>query len=197
MLAIVDSGLANLASVQNALARLGAEAVITQDPAVIAAADRVILPGVGAAQTAMQGLATRGLISVLKGLTQPVLGICLGMQMMFASSTEGEGATCLGIFDGAVTRLPDGKDGPIPHMGWNTLSFDKPDHPLLRNVAAGAYVYFVHSYAAPVSSITVAQAAYNAPFSAMVASRNFIGCQFHPEKSGAVGAAILRNFLEL
>lgn len=196
MLAIVDSGLANLASVQNALARLKAEAVVTQDPAQIAAADRVILPGVGAAAAAMEGLQARGLCAVLRGLSQPVLGICLGMQLMFSSSAEGDVA-CLGLFQGRVACLPNGADGPVPHMGWNTLDIVQTGHPLMRGVAPDSFVYFVHSFAAPVSDLTLASARYNAPFSAAVARGNFMGCQFHPEKSSATGQRILKNFLEL
>lgn len=196
MIAIIDSGVANFASVEAALARLGANAQVTADPAVIRGADRVILPGVGAANAAMSFLTAKGLVPVIQSLTQPVLGICLGMQIMFTHTEEGD-QDGLRLIDGQVRRLLSAPDQPVPHMGWNQLTILQPDSALLRGVNSGERVYFVHSYAAPVAATTLASASYGADFSAIVQHRNFMGCQFHPERSGAVGARILKNFLEL
>lgn len=197
MIAVVNSSVANLSSVMAALQRLNAEAEITDDPATIRAASHVILPGVGAAPAAMANLRAKGLVDVLRGLTQPTLGICLGMQMLFEASEEGEGAECLGVLPGTIKLMPALPDKPIPHMGWNNLAFEKPEHPLLRGVADGAFVYFVHSFAASLGPCTVARADYTMPFTALAARGNFMGCQFHPERSGAAGSQILKNFLEL
>jgi glutamine amidotransferase len=197
MLALIDSGLANLFSVEAALARLGVEVARTDDAATIRRADRVILPGVGAAGPAMEGLRTKGLVDVIRGLNVPTLGICLGLQLMFEASDEGEGAIGLGLLPGRVERLPNGPEGPIPHMGWNDLTFDAPEHPLLRGLTPGCFVYFVHSFAVAPNDATVATCRYTAPFTAIAARGNFMGCQFHPERSGAVGSHVLRNFMEL
>lgn len=196
MIAVVDSGVANLTSVMAALQRIGADAVVTADPDKIKRADRVILPGVGAAGAAMAKLKERNLAEVLRGLTQPVLGICLGMQLLFENSTEGD-VRCLGIIPGTVSKLPDDNGLPIPHMGWNQISVNRGNCSLLRGVEDGSYVYFVHSYAARVSDATIATAEYGAKFSAAVNWRNFFGCQFHPERSSAVGSRILQNFMEI
>ena len=195
--AVVDSGVANLASVVAALRRLDVEACVTADPAAIKQASRVILPGVGAAAAAMSRLKEKSLPDVLRTLTQPVLGICLGMQLLFEKSAESNGTPCLGLLEGGVERIPATPAHPVPHMGWNQLAFTRPDHPLLRGVQEGSYVYFVHSFAAPCGPLTVATASYGADFTAIAAKGNFMGCQFHPERSGAVGSLILRNFLEM
>jgi glutamine amidotransferase len=192
---IVDSGGANLASLQFALERLGALSRVTDDAAQIAAAPRVILPGVGSAAHAMQRLHSRGLARVLPALTRPVLGICLGMQLLYERSAEGP-AQCLGILPGAVTRLRAAAARPVPHMGWNQL-FAVADDPLLAGISAGEYVYFVHSFAASVSAATLAVTDYGAPLCAVVRRGNFWGTQFHPERSAGVGARILANFLRL
>ena len=198
MIAIIDSGGANIASVQFALERLGVEAVLTQDANQIAAAEKVILPGVGAAPVAMGKLRDAGLIDCIRGLTQPVMGICLGMQLLFEHSAESD-TPMLGVIAGKCGEFPAGAGLTVPHMGWNRLlPIDQSQpHPLLRNVEAGAHVYFVHSYFAPLSGDTVAGCDYGLGFTAMVASGNFMGCQFHPERSGPVGAQILKNFLSL
>ena len=202
MIAVVDSGVANLASVMAALKRLDVEAEITSDAAKIQAADKVILPGVGAAGAAMKQLESKGLIPVLRGLKQPVLGICLGMQLMFDTSEEdadakGNPLPCLGVISGQVRRLPAVPDMPVPHMGWNKIVSSQINHPLLYGVKDGSYVYFVHSFAAPVRNYTVAQTDYSAPFTAIAAQGNFYGCQFHPERSGDIGSLILKNFVEM
>jgi glutamine amidotransferase len=196
MIAVVDSGVANLASVMAALQRLGADAIVTSNADTLAAADRVIFPGVGAAAAAMARLTETGLSAVLRNLTQPVLGICLGMQLLFSGSDESGGVASLGVFDGIVRRLPAGPHITVPHMGWNTLKIDSA-HPLLAGVEDGAFVYFVHSYAAAVGEHTLASCEHGTRFSAVVGQNNFFGCQFHPERSGAVGGKILQNFLAL
>ena len=193
--AIVDNGGANIASLRYALGRLGADAQLTADPAVLQAAPRVILPGVGAAAAAMQRLDSLGLVQTIRSLRQPMLGICLGMQLLFDSSEEGDTA-CLGLLPGRVERIADRDGYPVPHMGWNQLEFPSLD-PLLSDIARGDHVYFVHSYAAPVGPWTVATADYGGSFSAIVRQGNFVGMQFHPERSGATGARLLANFLEI
>ncbi len=185
----------NLASLRFALLRLGCDASVTQDPARVRGATHVILPGVGAAAPAMQRLRETGLAEVVPELTQPVLGICLGMQLLFAGSDE-EQARCLGVIDAQVRRLPQSADLPVPEMGWNQL-VPTDTSPLLSGIDSGAYAYFVHSYAAPPGDYTLATADYGGLFSAIVRRRNFYGTQFHPERSSWVGARLLDNFLKL
>lgn len=195
MLAIVDSGGANIASVRFALDRLGVQGELTADPAVIRAAERVILPGVGSAQEGMKRLQAKGLVECVRGLTQPVLGICLGMQLLFESSEEGA-TPSLGLIPGRVARLPHGEDINVPHMGWNTLQV-RVDTPLLAGLDATTRFYFVHSFAGPVNEFTLATSTHGIAFAAVVRRHNFWGAQFHPERSGAAGARFLRNFLEM
>ncbi|MDX9690202.1 MAG: imidazole glycerol phosphate synthase subunit HisH [Proteobacteria bacterium] len=195
MIVIVDSGVANLTSVLAAMERLGREATISDDPATIQRADHVILPGVGAAKAAMKALESKGLVDVIRGLTQPVLGICLGLQILFDQSQESGGTPCLGLIKGDVAALPSAQDAPTPHMGWNQITFEQPDHPLLRGLLPDASYYFVHSFAADIGPHTLASAAYNKPFTAIAAHGNFMGCQFHPERSGHAGERVLTNFL--
>jgi imidazole glycerol-phosphate synthase subunit HisH len=192
---IIDSGGANLASLQFAFERLGAKTHVTADAADIRSAPRVILPGVGSAADAMARLRNNRVADLLPSLTQPVLGICLGMQLLFERSEEGE-TECLGILPDSVRRLQP-KDGrPVPHMGWNQLAPLRED-PLLDGIAVNDYVYFVHSFAAPVSDMTLASADYGTTLSAIVRRGNFWGTQFHPERSAHVGARVLANFLKL
>lgn len=193
--AIIDSGGANIASLRFALQRLGAESALTRDPQVLAEASHVLLPGVGAAADAMARLRKSGLDAVIPRLTQPLLGICLGMQLLFAGSAEGDVA-CLGIIDGRVEPLAGGEGLSIPHMGWNQVR-RSADCPLLAGVDDAEYFYFVHSYAAHPGPATSATSEHGAMFSAMVGRDNFFGTQFHPERSGAAGATVLKNFLEL
>lgn len=196
---LVDAGGANLGSVRFALERLGARTRTSADPAVIRAAPRVILPGVGAAAPAMARLHELGLVDVVRGLRQPLLGICLGMQLLYESSQEG-GVECLGLLPGRVTRLaPDRQvvNGPparVPHMGWNRLR-RAGDSALLDGVEDGAQAYFVHSYIAPVGKATLATTTHGCEFSAVVGDGLHFGAQFHPERSAAVGSRLLRNFL--
>ena len=192
---IVDSGGANLASLQHALTRLGAASSVSEDAAEIAAARRLLLPGVGSAGMAMARLRASGLDRVLRRMTQPVLGICLGMQLLYAECAEGA-TTALGIIPGRVEKLLPADGRPVPHMGWNTL-IPRDDDPLLAGLSALDRVYFVHSFAAAVGPSTTASCDYGANFSAAVAHGNFRGVQFHPERSGAIGARLLANFLML
>ena len=192
---IVASGGANIASLQFALQRLEVDSVVSADAAEIRAASHVILPGVGAASDAMSRLRQSRLDTLIPTLEQPVLGICLGMQLLYEASQEGD-ARCLGIIPGRAARLAQAHDRPVPHMGWNTLDIRRPCA-LLEGLADGDYAYFVHSYALGVSAATVASTGYGAPFSACVQWRNFYGAQFHPERSAAVGARVLKNFLAI
>lgn len=197
MTAIVDYDAGNLRSVAEALRRAGAEFTVTADPAALRRAERVILPGVGEASSAMAKLRERGLETVIPALSCPVLGICIGMQLLCRSSEEGA-AACLGIFPTDVVRLPDRTaDGPlkVPHMGWDTLEALRG--PLFDGLDEQTYVYYVHSYAPQLCDAAVAVTDYGFRFSAALARDNFFGTQFHPEKSGAAGARILHNFLTL
>jgi len=195
-LVIVDTGCANLASVKYAFERLGVSPVISDNAGVIKAAQSVVLPGVGSAPFAMRNIEIKQLKPVLSGLTQPVIGICLGMQLLFEMLEEGgKRVEGLGLVEGAVTELQTG-DLPAPHMGWNTLT-PLRDDPLLEGVNAGDFAYFVHSFAAGVSEATIAKAEYGSPFSAVVRQGNVWGCQFHPERSSKTGAQILKNFLDI
>lgn len=197
--AIIDNGGANIASLRFALERLGASSHLTTDPLELRAAKRVILPGVGAAADAMSRLQVLDLVELIPQLTQPVLGICLGMQLLFAQSEEGddgEDTECLGIIAERVSRLPARPDYPVPHMGWNQLGIRTPS-PLLAGVQDGDYCYFVHSFAAPTGPWTLATTDYGGEFSAAVRHENFLGVQFHPERSAAVGSRVLAAFLGL
>jgi glutamine amidotransferase len=190
---IVAAGGANIASLQFALERIGARSEVSADAERIRVAGHVILPGVGAAADAMARIRVAGLEALIPSLTQPVLGICLGMQLLHEASAEGE-TPCLSIIPGAAARFADAPGRPVPHMGWNTLEFDTGCS-LLAGLYPGDYAYFVHSYALPVTDATVASCCYNIRFAACVAWRNFFGVQFHPERSGRVGAQLLKNFL--
>jgi len=194
--AIIGYGAGNTASVQFALERLGCDAVITADPAVVAGAERVILPGVGAAGYAMDRLAALGLIEPLKAFEGPLLGVCLGQQLLFERSEEGGGVDLLGFIPGVVTRFDIDPDLPVPHMGWTRLTTVKTDS-LIEGVADGAYAYFVHSFVCPDGEATLARADYGTVVPAVVRKGNRWGCQFHPERSAEAGARILKNFLEL
>ena len=191
--AIIDGGGANIASLRFALTRLGVDSRLTADPDAIRAASHVILPGVGAARAAMDRLREKRLDKVIPHLTQPVLGICLGLQLLFERSEEDD-AACLGILKGVVKRFTAAPGRPVPHMGWNDVAVTRSS-PLLAGVPDGSYFYFVHSYAAEPGPATVGQAEYGWPFSAVVESGNFLATQFHPERSGPLGARVLDNFL--
>jgi len=186
---------ANLASLRFALQRLGADVLVTEDPRRAERASHVILPGVGAAAPAMAALRKTGFDEVIPKLGVPVLGICLGMQLLFAASDE-EDTPCLGVIDARVQLLAQGTSLPVPQMGWNALRIVGASK-LLDGIADGSYAYFVHSYAAPPGAYARSLADYGAPFSAVVEQRNFFGTQFHPERSARVGAQILENFLNI
>ncbi|MGC9364610.1 MAG: imidazole glycerol phosphate synthase subunit HisH [Fidelibacterota bacterium] len=190
--AIIKYNAGNIHSVRLALRRLGVTPRVTDDVQALKSADKVIFPGVGEASSAMSYILDRGIADLLPHLTQPVLGICLGLQLMCRKSEE-NASRCLGIFNTAVRRFP-AKD-KVPHMGWNRIRNLRGD--LFRNVSAGAFVYFVHSYYAEPDPLTIATTDYILPFSAAMQRDNFYAVQFHPEKSGTVGEQILRNFLAL
>jgi len=192
---ILDTGCANLSSVNYAIQRLGYQPVVSRDADVVLRADKLFLPGVGTAQAAMDQLEQRDLIDLIKACTQPVLGICLGMQLLASSSEESGGVPTLGIIDKPVIKMED-RGLPLPHMGWNQVTANADSH-LFRGIADDAYFYFVHGYAMPVCANTIAQGHYGEPFTAAVAKDNFFGVQFHPERSGAAGAQLLKNFLEM
>ncbi len=191
--AIIDSGGANIASVRYAFDRLGVSSQLTSDADVIRGADRVLLPGVGAARDAMQRLRDAGLIDVIRALTQPVLGICLGMQLMFDGSEE-EDVECLGVMPGVAKKLPASVRRPVPNMGW-CRTIPVAEHPILKGLDGNSYFYYVHSYALPAGDTTIATAEHAEPFSAIAAHNNFIAAQFHPERSSKTGARLLQNFV--
>lgn len=195
MIAIVDYDTGNLCSVCNALGRLGVQYVVTDDAETIKKADKVLLPGVGEASSAMEKLRERGLCEVIKGLTQPVMGICIGMQLMCRCSEEGN-TECLGIFDTEVKRFSaDKKAGvKVPHMGWNEIR--NIETPLLSGLREGEFLYFVHSFAPQMCGEAIATSINGVQFAAALNKGNFYGTQFHPEKSGTIGEQILRNFVE-
>ena len=194
MIAIIDYKMGNLRSVENALKRLGAEFVVTADAEVIRRADRVLLPGVGNAAEAMENLRKADLVDVIRSLRRPVLGICVGMQVMCRHSEEGD-AKCLGIFDAHVKRFVPTAEEKVPHMGWNSIG--NLESKLFKDIKGGEMVYYVHSYYPELCPDTIATATHGVMFSAALKYENFYGTQFHPEKSGDVGERIIANFLKL
>ena len=192
---VLAYGAGNTASVRFALERLGATVRLTDDPLAVAEAERLILPGVGAAGYAMARLTALGLVEPIRAFPRPLLGVCLGQQLLFETSEEGEPVPLLGLIPGAVRRLDPGPGLTVPHMGWSRLSAVRPD-PLLEGIQDGAYAYFVHGFVCPDGPATVARADYGGPVPAMVRSGLRWGCQFHPERSAATGARILANFLD-
>jgi glutamine amidotransferase len=195
-LTILDYGAGNLFSVARACSRLGYDPVLSSDRDIIAGSDKVIFPGVGNAVTAMRKIREEGLDSIIPTLEQPLLGICLGMQLLFEHSDEGD-TPCLGIMEGRVKDFGSRDMGTlkVPHMGWNII--DRLQGRLFRDIPGGSFMYFVHSYYVPLVDEAVAASYYNGIFTAAVEKDNFFGCQFHPEKSGEAGIQILKNFLEL
>ncbi len=203
MIAIIDYGVGNLFSLASSFAAIGQEATVTSDPAVIRAADRILLPGVGAFGDAAKKLRESGMAEPVKeeaARKKPILGICLGMQLLFEYGYEYGTHEGLGLLCGSVRPIADviPSDLKIPHIGWNALNLVRPEHPLLKYTKEGDHVYFVHSYyAADCPDALLATAEYGAPLTAAVGVGNVMGCQFHPEKSGAVGLNILRAFCEI
>ncbi|MBQ5358584.1 MAG: imidazole glycerol phosphate synthase subunit HisH [Alistipes sp.] len=194
MIAIIDYKMGNLRSVENALKRLGAEFVVTADAEVIRRADRVLLPGVGNAAEAMENLRKADLVDVIRSLRRPVLGICVGMQVMCRHSEEGD-VKCLGIFDAHVKRFVPTAEEKVPHMGWNSIG--NLESKLFKDIKGGEMVYYVHSYYPELCPDTIATTRHGVMFSAALKYENFYGTQFHPEKSGDVGERIIANFLKL
>lgn len=194
MIAIIDYKMGNLRSVENALKRLGAEFVVTAEADVIKRADKVLLPGVGNAAEAMENLRQANLVEVIRSLRRPVLGICVGMQVMCRHSEEGD-AKCLGIFDAKVRRFEPTTEEKVPHMGWNSIG--NLESKLFKGINGGEMVYFVHSYYPELCPDTIATTRHGVMFSAALKYENFYGTQFHPEKSGDVGERIIANFLKL
>jgi glutamine amidotransferase len=192
---VIGSCGSNLASLGFAFERLGIEAPVTEDPERVRAASHVILPGVGAARDGMERLRRAGLAEIVPTLTQPVLGICLGMQILFAASEE-EDTDCIGVISGVARRFPRSADHPVPHMGWNRIAL-RNESRLTEGLDDGDYAYFLHSYAVPVGPYTRATSEYGIEFSAIVEHANFFGTQFHPERSSRLGARLLANFLAL
>ena len=190
-IAIIDVGCGNVGSIEIAFSRLGAETFVTAEPEAIAGAERVVLPGVGAAGFAMERIRAHGLQGPIRALKQPVVGICLGMQLLFERSEE-EDVECLGIIPGRVRKLEPAPDRPVPHMGWSKL--DVRDESI--GLVSGDYVYFAHSFAADDGPASLATADYGRAVPAAVRRDNFLGAQFHPERSGEVGARFLRAFIE-
>lgn len=196
MIAIVKYNAGNIQSVKYALDRLGVEYVVSDDPEVLKSADKVLFPGVGEASSAMQYLKKTNLDKVLCSLTQPFLGICLGLQLMCKESVENN-TKCLDIFDYTVNKFDCDKGFKIPHMGWNQITFDETN-PLFKGIAQNSFVYFVHSYYVPKGDETLAICNYaEVDFSAGLFKDNYYGVQFHPEKSGEVGSKLLKNFVEM
>lgn len=193
MIALIDYDAGNTCSVMNALKRAGADFVLSDDHQVIKTADKVIFPGVGHAKSAMESLKKKNLVDLIKNLQQPVLGICVGMQLLCDSSEEGE-TDCLGILPLQVKKFIEREENKIPHMGWNKITAVQ-GHTLFENMHDHDYVYFVHSYYVPDSIYSIASCDYGVTFSASVQKDNFYGIQFHAEKSGIVGAKLISNFL--
>lgn len=194
MIAILDYKMGNLRSVENALKRLGAEFTVTDDAGVIRSADKVLMPGVGNAAEAMENLRSASLVDVVRSLRRPVLGICVGMQVMCRHSEEGN-VDCLNLFDARVKRFEPSADLKVPHMGWNRIG--NLESKLFKGIDGGEYVYFVHSYYPELCPDTIATSRHGVMFSAALKYENFYGTQFHPEKSGDVGERIIENFLRL
>jgi glutamine amidotransferase len=195
MIAIIDVSGTNLTSLSNASSRLGVNSVLTHDPNEITRASHVILPGVGTAAYGMKALQEYNLVEVIKGLKQPLLGICLGMQLLLDASEEGD-VECLGLIPGTAKKLALKENFPVPHMGWNQLQWCK-DTPLQQGLKNEDYVYFVHSYALDTTAYALACCHYSEPFTAIIQKDNIWGMQFHPEKSAETGMTLLKNFLEL
>ncbi len=192
---IVDAGGANISSLKYALERLGSSGQLSLDAGEISDASHVILPGVGAAQAAMDRLEQRHLIDVIQKLDQPVLGICLGMQLLAVGSEEGN-TDCIGVFPDRAAKLPASPEVPVPNMGWCQLTQTGRSR-LLCGIDDGSWFYFVHSYAVPIGGRTIASAVHTQPFSALLEQDNFFAAQFHPERSSAAGARLLKNFLDM
>lgn len=192
---ILDTNCANLLSLKLSIEKLGYQPIITTDINIIKNSDKLFIPGVGSASEIMKQLLHTNLIQIIKDISCPTLGICLGMQVLSSFSSESNGINMLGIINTPVTLL-NTQTLPLPHTGWNQIFFDQY-HPLLRNIKTGSWFYFIHSYCFPVNKYTIAHTKYNVQFSSVIQKNNFFGVQFHPEKSGSLGSKLLFNFLEM
>nr|ADA82645.1 imidazole glycerol phosphate synthase HisH subunit [endosymbiont of Polyrhachis andromache] len=193
---IINTGCANLFSIYTTIKRLGHHPIITNDTNIISKADKIFLPGVGSAQSAMKNLKQKNLIDVLKNITKPILGICLGMQILAKYSEENEGTKTLGIINTTVKRIPY-CGLSLPHVGWNKTTIKNEKHCLFQNIKNNSYFYFIHNYFIPLCQETIAYTYYGKPFTAAIKYQNFFGVQFHPEKSSTAGQQLIKNFLEL
>jgi len=193
-IAVIDYNAGNIQSVLFALERLDVRSILTRDPEILSRAEKIIFPGVGEASTTMNYLRRHHLDEVIRAFDRPFLGICLGLQLMCRHSEEGD-VDCLGVFDIPVVRFPEQKGLKVPHMGWNSVRFT--DHPFLANIAQDSYFYFVHSYYADLSDVTIGTTHYAVDFTSVLARDNFMATQFHPEKSGPVGQVLLQNFINI
>ncbi|QCI15795.1 imidazole glycerol phosphate synthase subunit HisH [Buchnera aphidicola] len=192
---ILDTGCANLASIKIAISKLGYNPTITTEPSIILKSQKMFLPGVGTASAVMQILSEKKLINIIKNFKKPVLGICLGMQLLCASSEECNGVKTLGIIKSSILRLQT-NNLSLPHIGWNQIEFQK-SHALFKNIPNKSRFYFVHSYILPINQYALSTTNYGVNFSSVIQKNNFFGVQFHPEKSGKIGAQLLKNFLEM
>ncbi|AEO07924.1 imidazole glycerol phosphate synthase subunit HisH [Buchnera aphidicola] len=192
---IIDTGCANLTSIQVAIKHLGYNSIITDNPSIILKAKKIFLPGVGTAAAVMKVLQKKNIINIIKELKQNVLGICLGMQLFFNFSEESNGIKTLGVMKYPVLRLKD-TNLSLPHIGWNQIKFQIA-HPLFKNIPNYSRFYFVHSYIVPINEYTLSTTTYGINFSSIIQKNNFFGVQFHPEKSGNIGSQLLKNFLEI
>ncbi|AHG60266.1 imidazole glycerol phosphate synthase subunit HisH [Buchnera aphidicola] len=192
---IVDTGCANLTSIQVAIKRLGYNSIITSQPSILSKSKKIFLPGVGTASAVMKVLSEKKLINIIRDFKKPILGICLGMQLLCNFSEECQGVKTIGIIPTAVLRLKT-NNLPLPHIGWNQIAFDT-FHPLFEKISNNSRFYFVHSYIVPINQYTLSTTDYGINFSSVIQKNNFFGVQFHPEKSGHVGSQLLKNFLEM
>jgi glutamine amidotransferase len=192
---ILDTSCANLTSIKVAVEKLGYRATVSSDLSIIMNAKKIFLPGVGTATAVMKNLYEKQLINIIKNFNKPVLGICLGMQLLCNFSEECQGVKTIGVIESAVLRLKS-NDLPLPHIGWNNISFQK-EHPLFKNIPNHSKFYFVHSYVVPINKYTLSTTSYGNNFTSTIQKNNFFGVQFHPEKSGKLGSTLLKNFLEI
>ncbi|QCI27085.1 imidazole glycerol phosphate synthase subunit HisH [Buchnera aphidicola] len=192
---ILDTNCSNLLSVKLSIKKLGYHPIISSDVNIISHADKLLIPGVGSASEIITQLSKKKLINVIKNISCPTLGICLGMQLLSSFSSESHGVKMIGIIDVPV-QLLDSKELPLPHTGWNQITITK-SNPLFKDINSGSWFYFIHSYAFPINEYTIANSFYNVYFSSAIQKNNFFGVQFHPEKSGLLGSKLLLNFLEM
>ncbi|QCO70680.1 imidazole glycerol phosphate synthase subunit HisH [Buchnera aphidicola] len=192
---IVDTGCANLKSIKVAIKKLGYDSIITSNASIILESKKIFLPGVGTASAVMKILSEKNIINIIQEFTRPILGICLGMQLLCNFSEECNGVKTIGIIKSSVLRLRT-NNLPLPHIGWNQITFQK-EHVLFKKIPNNSRFYFVHSYMVPINKYTLSTTSYGVNFSSVIQKNNFFGVQFHPEKSGNIGSQLLKNFLEM